>query len=913
MIGRLVLAACQKPHLWPVGARGDDVATVQRRDVVLVQNDSAADHFLGLDGALRERGLTPDRQIRAVTAATALVVVADLATPVSLRSLRDARELGIPSLLLMDGIVEYRNTFVNPRVGEGFLRPAPAGAVACAGEGDRARLETFGNRAFATGLPRLAPITAMPPPGGASVLVATARTPAFNEEEWGLLVDALEQVRDWLCELGVAARWRLTGGLDGRLGVTNEAGTLRGALAGSSAVITTPSTLLVESMLAGRATALLHPFATPRWQEAAWVLDGGPVEATLRDLVGADSERMARQGELLAALHQGERPAAEALADLCLDLVEREEPLTAPVWPRSIVRLPAPRAARAGRPRVVSMVCCDGSPVGGVTTWSQRLGRAFAECDLGYEVRTLLVARSADQWDPGEHPEWGDETTDACVIDPTAPPHEILDTLGESLKRLEPALVMPNYFDACYAAAAGLRGVRTVAVAHTDAAYYQRLIGQYSGFDAAVGVSDAVMAWLRPIAGARPVHKIVYGVPVAARPREVARGGAIRLAYIGRMVEQQKRIGDLLGVIDGLERRAVAYELHMVGDGLHLGDWVRSLGERTPRSGRVEVHGRRSATWVESFLGTVDCTVLVSDYEGTSISMLEAMGRGVVPVVTAIRSGVDEWVRDGENGVCAPVGEPDAMAERIAALAADRGLIARLSVAAWETARGQSIGAMGERYRGLFDEVFASPARVGPTDAGLRLSELEGRLATPVVRHDEVEAWARARLGSAGYTSISLDRPATGCDAVLVRPGADVSPHEVRTWRRRGLGVVRVPHLTDESMADRMERLVRAAMSRGRRRFAVYGTGKHTRRASGLFGRGLPFVGFIDDAPGVDGRFLGLPVVPLDRLGELKPDAILLSSDLWEERMRERCREAAADGVEVIAVYGEACGAAEAA
>lgn len=896
-----------------MGASEDDVATVQRRDVVLVQNDSAADHFLGLDGALRERGLTPDRQIRAVTPATGLVVVADLATPVSLRCLRDAHELGIPSLLLMDGIVEYRNTFVNPRVDEAFLRPAPAGAVACAGEVDRARLESFGNRAFATGLPRLASIARTPVPGEASVLVATARTPAFNDDELGLLIGALERVRDGLRAIGVPARWRLTGGLDGRLGVINEGGSLCEALAASSAVITTPSTLLVESMLSGRATALLHPFTTPRWQEAAWVLGGEATGDELGDLVGPSAERLVRQDELLAGLYQCERPAGEALADLCLELAERERPLIAPICPRRIERLPARRAAEPGRPRIVSMVCCDGSPVGGVTTWSQRLGRAFAERDLGYEFRTLLVARSPDQWDPGEHPEWMDETTDACVIDPTAPAHELLDTLGESLARLGPALVLPNYFDACYAAAFGVRGARVVAVAHTDAACYRRLIGQYSGFDAAVGVSDAIMDWLRPIAGGRPARKIVYGVPVSERPREVARTGAIRLAYVGRMVEQQKRIGDLLGMIDGLERRGVAYELHMVGDGLHLRDWVRSLGQRTLRSGRVDVHGQQSAAWVESFLGTVDCTVLVSDYEGTSISMLEAMGRGVVPVVTAIRSGVGEWVRDGENGLTAPVGEPDAMAERIGALGSDRELLARLSVAAWETARHQSIGVMGEQYRDLFDEVFASPVRVGPTDAGLRLSEMEGRQGSALVRPGEVEAWARTRLREAGYCSVALDRPRAGCDAVLVREGAGVCADEIRAWRGRGLGVVRVPHLTDETMPDRMERLVRAAMSRGRKRFAVYGTGQHTRRASGLFGRGLPIVGFIDDAPASDGRFLGLPVVPLDRLDELEPDAILLSSDLWEERMRERCRGVETAGVEVIAVYGEAEEAAEAA
>src|SRR5690606_37048718 len=85
--------------------------------------------------------------------------------------------------------------------------------------------------------------------------------------------------------------------------------------------------------------------------------------------------------------------------------------------------------------------------------------------------------------------------------------------------------------------------------------------------------------------GRRPVRKIVYGVPVARAPREVLGAEPLRIAYIGRMVEAQKRIGDLLRVIDGLEQRGVSYELHMVGDGGDFAAWRARLAQRTLRSG----------------------------------------------------------------------------------------------------------------------------------------------------------------------------------------------------------------------------------------------------------------------------------------------------------------------------------------
>src|SRR5690606_37622015 len=117
------------------------------------------------------------------------------------------------------------------------------------------------------------------------------------------------------------------------------------------------------------------------------------------------------------------------------------------------------------------------------------------------------------------------------------------------------------------------------------------------------------------------------------------------------------------------------------------------------RSGRVILHGRRTPEQVQDLLQGIDVSILISDYEGTSITMLEAMGAGVVPAVTRVPSGVSEWVRDGENGVVVDIGDPEAMAARLVALAADRGELARLGRRAWETVRSTvSIDRMADQY-----------------------------------------------------------------------------------------------------------------------------------------------------------------------------------------------------------------------
>jgi glycosyltransferase involved in cell wall biosynthesis len=573
--------------------------------------------------------------------------------------------------------------------------------------------------------------------------------------------------------------------------------------------------------------------------------------------------------------------------------------------------------------------------VGGVQSWSERLAEAFAARDLGYDVRTLMVCVKPDAWRTSGASVKPSERMDLCVIDPMADHAESLSQVREAIENLAggaPAIVIPNYTDITYAAAMQLRarGTRTIAVAHTDEAYYQELANTYCLWDGAVGVSRRCVEWMGEIelatrvkwSAARPVEWIPCVAPVAASPRTVEAEGPIKLAYVGRMVQVQKRISDLLVLVDELEARGVAYELHMVGDGVDLPAWRAALARRTLRTGRVVVHGRREAAWVGAFMRGIDVSVLVSEFEGTSVSMLEAMGAGVAPCVTAVRSGVEEWVTDGQTGVVAPIGAMGEMAERIARLARDRGELKRLGRAAWEKARRDaSVEGMAAKYRALFDAVRARPMETAPTDLGLRLLERWRWNKDWAEEPERAMERVRGVLAEAGYKRIVNDAPVPGCDAVIVRtdvrPLSRVQTEQIELWRASGLGVVTTPHLrgrvADDAMSpaeaqacDRVRRLAARAASEGCKRISVYGTGKHTRRLAAIFDGTLPFVGSIDDAPPAWEYMFGLPIVRFESaLEDLRPDAVILSSDAWESRMWERTEGLRRAGVRVIAVYGE--------
>jgi glycosyltransferase involved in cell wall biosynthesis len=73
-------------------------------------------------------------------------------------------------------------------------------------------------------------------------------------------------------------------------------------------------------------------------------------------------------------------------------------------------------------------------------------------------------------------------------------------------------------------------------------------------------------------------------------------------------------------------------------------------------------------------LTKADIYVSTSLYDGTSVSLLEAMASGCFPVVSDIPSN-REWIRDGENGFLVPVNDEQYLAKKIIDAIRDKGLL----------------------------------------------------------------------------------------------------------------------------------------------------------------------------------------------------------------------------------------------
>ena len=145
------------------------------------------------------------------------------------------------------------------------------------------------------------------------------------------------------------------------------------------------------------------------------------------------------------------------------------------------------------------------------------------------------------------------------------------------------------------------------------------------------------------------VHEIPDGVTIphgrVARPT-----GTFRIVYTGRLVEEQKRISDLARAFCRVARELPNLEAWIVGAGRGEAS-VRSILKAEGMEERVILKGRVDNAQIYEVLQQCHAFVLLSDYEGVPVSLLEAMSGGLVPICLETRSGVAEVIRHMKNGI----------------------------------------------------------------------------------------------------------------------------------------------------------------------------------------------------------------------------------------------------------------------
>lgn len=252
----------------------------------------------------------------------------------------EARRLQIPSLLLMDGVIEWRHQWENPKFGAGdgapYNQPVTTDKVACIGWQSARTLEAWGNvgKCEIVGVPRFdhyieSPVPPPPDIHPKRLLVMTANTPGFTPEQVARVEQALIDLKELLINQDEwEPIWRVRRGLDKQLGLSDRfpylvQKPLRDVLTQAHAVITTPSTALLEAMLAKRPSAILDYTNSPLYIPAAWVVTSREhMTRVLGELGNPSQAKLLFQDEVLHNSLECYSPALTRLVKLITQMSE---------------------------------------------------------------------------------------------------------------------------------------------------------------------------------------------------------------------------------------------------------------------------------------------------------------------------------------------------------------------------------------------------------------------------------------------------------------------------------------------------------------------------------------------------------------------------------------------------------------
>jgi glycosyltransferase involved in cell wall biosynthesis len=153
--------------------------------------------------------------------------------------------------------------------------------------------------------------------------------------------------------------------------------------------------------------------------------------------------------------------------------------------------------------------------------------------------------------------------------------------------------------------------------------------------------------------------------------------GRFAVGWIGRMTAI-KNTDDVLSAFKALRDRGIEATLCMVGDGPDRAQLERRAHDLGIMRDTIFLGYQRE---VAPLYAAVDALVLPSSNEGTPVSVIEALAART-PVVATRVGGVPDVVREGEDGFLVDTGDTDALADRLARLASDPSLRARMGDAA---------------------------------------------------------------------------------------------------------------------------------------------------------------------------------------------------------------------------------------
>lgn len=298
-------------------------------------------------------------------------------------------------------------------------------------------------------------------------------------------------------------------------------------------------------------------------------------------------------------------------------------------------------------------------------------------------------------------------------------------------------------------------GIPTIGFIQSDDPIFWGLVHEFGGKlpQYQLSAMSAMSAYIanrirREVPDSVEVRQIPCGIPVpdqqATQPVDT-----LRMVYIGRLAEEQKRISDLTRAFCRAVREVPGVEGVLYGDGPDrsaVEAILRTEGKGLP----VYLAGRIDSEQVYPVLLNHHVDVLLSDYEGWGLSVAEGMACGLVPIVLDMRSGIVELLENGRNGFVV-TDRADSFVAAVRRLKEEPDLWAGMAQQARETIiQACSLEQEARRWMELFCDLQARVATrkllAVPAVAQIHLPKPHPDIAEQVRPRPTMSQWARQRL-----------------------------------------------------------------------------------------------------------------------------------------------------------------------
>lgn len=326
----------------------------------------------------------------------------------------------------------------------------------------------------------------------------------------------------------------------------------------------------------------------------------------------------------------------------------------------------------------------NGMVLGGVETWSYELAKQLSEMGFegAYLTRDSVLADCGDKTYPAHRFQYRECREEKEKLEMA------IRVIAENL----PCTVICNFpqyifWSACIAKARYPEQVRIIAVQHSDDKTYYEAYGLWQEFiDRCLVISSHIEDRLSVYGMNRnKMMRIEWQVACnQTLNRSWSRSEfPIQIGYAGRVTVRLKRVDLLLETAMKLREKGICFCLNIAGTGDYAEILDRCIQDEE-LGDYINMTGYVDKNKIPDFWLGQDIMISCSEREGHSISQVEAMASGAVPVITDV-SGARDDVTDGYNGYVVPVGDIDALADRICKLYNERDLLAQMGKNAHET------------------------------------------------------------------------------------------------------------------------------------------------------------------------------------------------------------------------------------